>query len=564
MKTVASALSILALACSPEPAAVGLPEDFAALVPADATLLVQIRSIAEIAEEAESFRASAALDEEPVNARELLTTLLEPVGYESYAGSILLHQPIGLSMSLGDSAFEPTLTLIVPVKDPQQLMEQLARSEDGISTRASGSYVAISMGDAAAGASGAASPLLTDFPPGMFSMRADLGALIRAFRPFIDMGLEQFMPLMQEAMEEDPMPMGDPAELMNWYLKWIRDGLDSAERLEVALDVQEPDVTFELRLLNREGSPLALIARPERIDFAALAGKIDPDSAMQFLLSYELAGQFQQFTGIYDGMLEGLNQQAGIPPEVVAAFGAYLGSMKEILPMLGRDMAGSYGFGPDGVRIAVTVQAADPAGVAERAAALLRGPELTAVGLVAGPETRSEMAGRPSISWTQTMDFSRIQSLAAAAGTDNFLDPDQFDELSALLLGQGGMQIALMPGTGEVAVLAGGDPAWRAEMARRLTAGGKPDPELMKALAPLEGANPFMFASVDIAPLFRFVGSLAKAVGATDDDLQEISQLMGDGSSLRLSYYGGVQGPEMVLGARFDLAGFARLISSAD
>jgi len=347
MKAFASTILFLA-ACAPEPAASGLPADFAALVPADATLLVQLRSLSELTEEAESFRMIAAPEEALLNARELLADMLEPIGYADYAASVLLDQPIGLSLSLGAQASEPVLTLIVPVRDPGAILARLESEQGGTSARVRGSYVAVSMGEPPA-VSDAISPLLDGFPPGLFSMRADLGALVKAFRPIIDVGLAQFAPLMQEAMEEDPMPMGDPAEFVDWYLLWIRNALDSVERLDLALDVKETDLTLDVRLENRAGSPLALLARPDQIDFAALAGKVDPDAPMQFMMSYELAGPFQKFSGIYDGMFDALNQQSGVPPEVAAAFGAYVGSLKEILPMLGRDLAGSYGLGPDGL-----------------------------------------------------------------------------------------------------------------------------------------------------------------------------------------------------------------------
>lgn len=526
----------MAAACAPEPAAAGLPADFAALVPSDAVALLQLRSAREFAAEFESIRVLIAPDAQPVLAHEVLSDALEgalegelnsvPVDFPGLDSS----QPAGLALSMDSSVLPTVLTLILPTSEPEALAALFARGQNNVSATASGTYVAVRIGAGQAPA-GEPSALLEDFPPGLISARADLAALLVSYRPLIDIGMVAMAEAMRTEMQSEPTMPFDPAEMVDWYLGVVRGAMDSAERLDLALDLGDARVGLVMSLRSKEGSPLARLSRSERVDYAALAGRLDQDAAALVVACYSQARLLEKFSGMFDAMTQAIKEQEDVPPEVAAAMADYFQAMREIAPRMGREIAISYDIGAGGIRVATDIGAPDPADLASRMTDFMRSPSLATLGILAGPEARGELAGQPAILWKQTIDKERFLKFAQAES----LGESNFGEL---IFGHDGIEMALLPCPKRLSVLAGGDAAWREQAALRLTEGGAADAALLRALEPLAHSNPGMFMRVDFRP-FMELGMGAPSASK--------------GPPLRFTLYWGLDGRDLVAGFGTDL-----------
>jgi hypothetical protein len=556
MRHFASALLILAAACAPEPATSSLPADFSALVPADAFVVMQLRSVRELADAAAPFREAADPGQRAPGAEQLMAELRQQFDLPDAVQLLDLDQPLGWAISQGASVLQPVPTFIFPTTDPQAFMGFMAGMIPDTSMYAQGSYVAVRIGQGTA-AAGSGSPLLADFPSGLMSARADLTAILASYRPLIDVGIASFEKAMEsELLDQSDMPFNiEP--MMEWYVEVFRGVMDSAERLDFSTDMNEMRVAFEFALHNREGSMLAKLGRAERVDYPALAARLDPDAMAQVVSCYSQADLITRFSGLYDEWAQSMQQEADLPPEAAALAADYFTAMKEIVPMLGREAVVSYDIHADGLRMSADIGAPDPAALASRMTAFLRSAGLAACGFEAGAESRGELGGQEAVFWRQNVNEEKFfQALPEAdAGAAGVLKS---------LLGDAGLEIAMMPGPDRLRMVAGGDAAWRESAARRLAGTGTADAELLRELASLEGANPGMFFRIDLAAMFRIMGELS-ATGAVDDPEVEAFAMLAEefeNAHMPLNFYWGVKGRTMVAGGGADLGSLVRLMSS--
>lgn len=559
-RVVCAILLLVAPSCAPDLNS-SLPADFAALVPADAIAVVQLRSARELADQIESVRARVAKDAPRQSADDLLTEMLQNFVPQEDLKRLDLGRPMGLAVSLGSSVMEPILTLILPTSNPQELATGLEISAAGMSTAISGNYLALRMGKGKSEPGGTA-PLMTDFPSGLLSARTDLGRLIAAYRPMIDMGLSQGEALMSEGAAQDPSMPLELTSIFSWYLEMIRDMLDSADRLDLSLDLAGPELNFSLRLTHRAGSSMAKIGRAERTDYAALAGHLDPKAGACAIMNYEQATTFVKFGQVYDNMLDLMREQSEVPPELVAGFETYLRGLREVMPAIGSEVAVSYDFVADGIQLTADIAAKDPTGLAKRVSELMRDPSLAAIGFEAGPEARGTMAGRTAITWNQKLNFTNMLRLLAPISSSDDLAENQLEAIGATLMGTGGLEVALLPGESRLGIMLGGNAAWRESMAPRLTSGGKIDPSLQRAIEPLAGANPGMIMFMDLREVLGWFARISKVAGEEDpaaEDLARALSSMGD-QAMNASFYGGAQGADWIAGFSLDVEGLVRLV----
>lgn len=555
MKAIASAFLLLA-ACAPEPAGAGLPADFAALVPADAVAVVHLRSFDELLREINALARAADPSATPVAASDLLAMPLMLAGHPDLAQELLLDQPLGLAYGMGSAATRPVITIIAAVRQPQKLGAELAEVSPESSVAIAGQFVALRIGEGKASAAGG-SPLLADFPRGLLGVRADLGRILQAFRPLIDIGLVEAEDAMKAGAFQDPEMPIDMTEVMNWYLQLFRQMMDSAERMDLELDLAGGVFSMRAQILNREGSAMAQHGRKERVDFEALAGRLDPAAALQAVGSYDQGAMMMQFKDLYRGMIDVVAASEELPQELKDAFRAYIEGALELVPMVGRETAISFDYSAGGIRVAADLEAQDPGALAAAIRELLEDPALSGMGMKAGAETAGILAGQPSITWHQSFDFAQMLRVMGVADES----PPGLAEAFAQ-----GIDVVLMPGEKTLRIVAGGDGVWRDSAARRLVEGGSAGPEIARGLEPLAGANPGQYVRMDLKPLMAMVASIGAAGGEPDPGLEELRSALaalGD-QQLAFDFHWGVKQRAMFAGGSMDLRAIAKLMAAGN
>lgn len=554
MRLLFAVLILAAAGCAKSAAPSGLPPDFASLVPADAAAVVHLRSLDELLVELNVVAKAADPSAQAMTAPDLLGMPLALIGQPELAKELLLDQPLGLAYGMGSAATRPVITIIVAARQPEELGAKFANMPDS-SVAISGQFVALRIGEGRASTAGG-SPLLEDFPAGLFALRADLGAILKTFRPLIDIGLVEVEDALRSGADQDPEMPVDPAEMIEWYLKLARDLMDSAERMDLAMDLAGGVFALRTEILHREGSPMASVGLKESVDYRALAGRLDPEAAIHVVGSFDQGRMMEQFQDFYRAMIDAVAQDESLPPEAKEAFRVYIEGMLDVVPMMGRETALCAGYEAGKLRVAGEIEAQDPAAVAERLLELLQDPALAAMGMKATAETAGKLAGQPSINWRQSLDFAQM---VRVMGLVDEIPPGMAERFAQ------GMDVVLMPAEERLRVVAGGDAAWREAAAQRLVAGGSASAELARGLEPLAGANPAQYMRMDMKPVMALFVDVGRASGDQDLEMEKLSAALAalGEQPLVFDFYWGVKKRAMVAGFGMDLRGFAQMMAAA-
>lgn len=562
MRTNPLLLLLLAspLACAGGGGDGALPADLTVLVPADAVTLIQVRSLAELAERAEQIRAVLDADGTPVTARRLATDLLLSSGFSDDAAALLdTRRPIAAALTTAAGAAIPfRRVLLLPARDAEDLATVLRKNWEGLETAIEGGYVAAHLDGAPRSAAGT-SALLVGLPDGLVSVRADLGALVEQFGPLAEIGLN----LVEGEMRDDSA--GGGAEMVPPIMDFLRDLLKSADLATLVVETDGEDLALEAALTLQPGSPLAGLARTARLELGEWLRRLDPEAAVSFVKSAGHGGIMSNNGEIYEELLAEAQGDEDLPPEASAALGAYLNGMREISIGMDRISSGSFDYGAGGLRGAFTIQANSPTALRTILVDFLHAPELAALGFVGTAPETTEFAGLQAIAWSQRLDLAAwVRTLAVESPEIAGREVGRI--LSAWLGEEQSLQLIAACDADRLHLLFGGDDAWRRSMADRMVAGGDPPAHLERLAAKLEGADPGTILSLDLGFCLDLLQPLLGAVEqepSVERTFQRMRDAAGD-EPLRCDAYWGATANDLRAGMSLELTRLMRMIAAAE
>ncbi len=508
-----------------------VPPEFEVLLPPDAAVFIQIRSLEELAAFVGRFQ-SAAEGKAP-SAQEFIASMNLP-GDVSLVDS---KGTLGFALKLSSATPQPVPVFFVPTKDPKAYVNSLGLPEG--TAQVAGSFVGISMGapsPAQPNAPGGASKLLQGLPDGLVSVRVDLVAVLQVFRPMIDMMLamaEQQMDMaMAQAGEEVPF---DATEVMALYFDFARDFCDSAVVLDLGLRIEGAKAELAGRFETKEGSPLAGWAKEDEIDYRSLVGRLDPAAAMQFVAAFDFASWVETILPVYESMSEKAQESEELPPELADAFSAYLQSAREMLANLGDVSCGSFDLDAGGLRGAAFYESSDPAATAAALENFFRNPAFVPLGVRSSEPATREIQGARVTEWRIDFDPEMLMSLLGVAGGAE-LEPMRamFDAI----FGPDGLRFAIAQKAESLAVFFGGDEASIASGLARLTTPAPVPAPLAQAVEGLQGTNPGFVIHYDLG---RLVKGFAGLLGPASDE--KTLQLLSEAQWFSIDFWAGIDGP---------------------
>lgn len=343
------------------------PDAAASLVPSDATILVRVESLAELADLARAFAIPD--DYEPPTPAELLASC----AYPGPAANVDPTRPVYVAVGFAPDQPAPGLTWIVPAASGVALA--LDNSDGAYTLHTAGDYTSITSRPGVARPS-APSPLVTALPPGLVAVHVDLATLIERFRPLIDMGLRQGETALDSLPSDPSLPI-DPSEMFEWYFEFARDCLASAEALDLALGRAGDELTLRGRYRVKAESP-QVFARFETVAFSPLASLVDPEAPIQMLVN----GSWKDMLATVADLVE---TSVGMYPEPLRSdLERSLTLQESLADVLLPGIAMASDFTTEGVRLCYVLRARDPAraqaGIEEMMRAFDHGDGLVKIG----------------------------------------------------------------------------------------------------------------------------------------------------------------------------------------
>ena len=483
---------LLTAACGGEviggPALASVPDDLAALVPPNTTLYIQLDSLDSLDESQALFTSEFG---EQAAFRPVLDQML---GEVMDVDLIDTTRPIGVTIDLSSAmSGPPIVAFVVPVRDTDGFLGSLS-GPDPSAAAVEGTYVGVPISPGYVRGE-ETSPLTDSLLAGDLSVRADLAAIIEVFDPMIQDGIEQ-MGMEFDDPQMTALAVGmEIAPILDLYVDGFQSFMDSAETLDLALEADGSQLGLRMAFTVAEGSELAEFAAGATSGVRDVAGYVDQDSAIVFLMGLDSGA-------MYDSMQPYMDTIFGIYPEVMRdSLMAYMDSYQEIMHLLDGGMAGSMDIQPGGMRFSYYMASDDTEAVIAKMTEMFNSDMLDFMGEASEPETL-EIGGL-------TVMRSRIDfgNMVAALSTETEVDATELEamnDMMATIYGPDGLQMAFAASDGVIAFIGGGDEDYLRKACANLERGPMElSADLERALSSVEGGRMSFVMRMDFA---RYMG----------------------------------------------------------
>jgi len=422
-------ICVLLAGAAPRTDAASLPADVAALVPADAQVLLTFASLDEVdrfwSEMVTSF-ADAAGDvdsEEP--GFESVTALLTELSPDlmAYAET---DRPLALAMTFGPPMMQQPVvfTLAVPVRE-EALNPPLLRTLTGeAQTRIAGRYIGITTGAAYAEAK-AGSPLTSDLLDGTVAGRADLASLVAIYRPLMELGL-MAMSQATVAAQNDTTGAAAPQltpEQLGGIQEAVRGLMDGIQRLDLALDQGGTMPRLQGALTVTPGGMLDPgVAQPDFERALALTRHLPPHVPLVEAGAIDLGAMYERWSGLYTSLAAAGAED--MPPEVAEAYTRWMVDVLELQQVWTHPFALGFGASAGGIRLYGVMEHPDAGDALDRIIDAYTGIEEVGIGLsfVEGPE--QSLAGVRVRAFDIEIDPEQMAAMSHAA-----MDEEEREEM---------------------------------------------------------------------------------------------------------------------------------------
>ena len=519
----------------------GSESDALRLLPAESQVLVRLQSIDALLELVNRFGAVSGA---PAFTA---TELLEDLNVPGDASQIDSSRALWLAFSQTPA---PAVTFAVPARDAAALIAALELGGQA-KTLASGGYVGISNGG---GLELHAEPpaLAAKMRPGLVSVHVDLATLIEAYRPFIEMGLEQVETQLDSEASQAAPGAPDMAPMIEAYVDFAWDFFDSAEHLDLVLAQQGASLELQSTLSTLEGSPLAGWGTGPAVQLGAWPAQIDPKSTLSMAFAGDWASLMKRMQPMTEASL-------GVYPQVMQSFlREYISAVEGMYGLMGPVFAGG-DLSAGGMRMGYLVASEKPQELASAMTALSQrlpqGDDGFGVSLT--PPEPVELGPVKA----QRM---RLQIDAAALGRSlgqavSEADQIELDQGMKALFGPDGLDFTLAVHPKSVALAMGGDDDFaRSVLSERSAAGSSVPLDLQRALAAVEGSNTALVYRFDMGRLTAQLSDLADALGQSSVELAMLPK-----ESLPMCVWGSIRGPVWSSGIQVELESLLAFVNAA-
>lgn len=515
-------------------------EDAGRLIPADATVLVRFDSLSALADLGNAF-ARAAGETARLDAGQILTAMQCPLD----VAALDLGRPVWFAVAIDAAAPVPSMTWVAAVKDAPAARQLEADLQGGpFEPVFQGEFVGFSMRPGYVAAD-QANPLLAAMAPGLVSVHVDLGRLMQAFGPILDMGMQQARMQAESAVLEQETGGFDLAPLMESYFDGIDMVLASAQSLSLAVEHRGDRQALTSSLLVRAGSPLDGWESDTRVDLAHLAGYLHEQDSIQMVGAWDWADFQRRFGSFVEAALE------AYPDELATQLGAIWDEQVALAGELLPGVAASVRFGSQGIEGVYALRARDPAKVIARMGEILAGIEAPESAFSFEPLESLEAGERTATRWRMRMDWDAFARLAPE-------DSGKLREIFEKTYGKE-LQVGMVTAGEDLVVLFGSDSSVRNAFEH-----GAPGRSLRPALARLlersGGGTPSFAYILDLGRLTSSIGELVAAV--SPDEAVPLPQ-----GPMELGYWFSVRGALWSGGIETDLEqlrGFVRELRDLD
>ncbi|RKY20611.1 MAG: hypothetical protein DRQ55_07085 [Planctomycetota bacterium] len=495
------------------------------LVPTDAALVMGAPSLA-VADQALADM-SALFGGRAPSLLQPLAAALQGTLFERFIDH---DRPLLVALAPSGTSAEPVIVL--PVTDAAALRAGL----EGVTIHEDGRYLGLSR-DPTYTPGNALAPLTAPLPDGQLALRADLASMLAPLRPMAEL----MVPSMAAQAPAGSMGGMDPAALMSAYVRFVFDGAQAVDSIELGLSMLDGSLDVSGQVDVVPGSPLADIPAAQCDTLDEMVAWLDGGAAMQMVCAID-AGAFAQATRGW--MLETVDVW---PDTSEDALIEYLATLEVVSRRCGHVFVMDGEFSPGGIDCAYLFEADDADAFVDTLSVFMQ-QGLEVIGGRAVELIKSSRDGRPSTELVVDMS-----AMLESSGDD---DP-AVDQILRQMYGDGVMRYVTTAGDGRV-VMAGGTRSESAS-ARLDAPRGNPPQSLLRALDQLDGMHTRAVMRMDYGRMFTTIAGLMQGM----PDMQpELVERLRTEHEIPLTLWVGGLGRRWRVGSSLDLAGLAELIKS--
>jgi len=522
-----AATNAVAAASTLAPAAVGanVPVAMRVLVPDNAVAFGMTSPIDEL----EGVALSIAQDVMPqmagmMNADMLLSQALPP-GFDVTA--IDRTKPFGFAVGPLSMEAQPQIFVLIPTSNADAIKALIPTEGEFYSTRAADGYLGITRGLEYPAGTGACA-LLDGVPSGIAGLSVDVEAIIDAFGPMIEFGMQMARMTMADAMANTPDAAGgmDLNAIMDSYFGMAQNVFDSVETFKLSVSVEESLVDVRWQTVVSEGSPMASLAGDGATQAAAYMPLLADDS-IAFVFGADAEQLLEKMEPYMNSLFE------AYPEGMREGMLASMDSWKGAYGLFGDALAGSGSFTDEGMRFAAYFDGAQFDTLMAKYESLVTEPFWASMGMQYVDTQKASIGDHQLTRFT--FDFD-VANLLQQTGSE--ADADQIKQLEAMMQAMYGNQlVTTFAKVGDMGVMTlGGGDEYLLEAIQRAGKHSRLSPDMMRLTGLAASSNPFMAYRFDIGQLMtQMVPMMEQSLGAPSSGLE-----MFEGTSLPLNLYFGI------------------------
>ncbi len=526
--------------------------DLAALVPDGTHLLVYAPSIegfvAKLKAVVAAFDKDAA---EQVSVEMLLEQL--PIG-----PLVDTAKPMAMAVSLpnGPEGPSPDMTFISAVTDLGQAEEQV-KSMGIESMPTAGMFVALRMGPEPAMRPATTPAIAKNIAAGDLALRIDLGALIALYRDMADGMLAE----MDSALGQMPTT-GAPGMdvMMDGMKKSMKDFLDGAEMLDMAMAINGTTVHWKALLTGKDGSELTKTWSGPAGDGGKMAAGLPADWPVAMLVSFDMKKLYAWIEPMMGTYFEMMPEDAR--PRMTALWEKAVGLSEH----LGDHHAIAYDFGEQGMRAVSVSSLRDAEKFWQGYDALLAGPDYTELMANFGMEVavlpKTEVAGVQIRHFRMSFDAEKMMKSNPAVGE---VPPEMVEMMQGMfdrMLGKDGLAMHAADVQGKLVTVVGNQ-ALLASVLRRVASGEAGQVATDGAMAEairVAGGNPTFLLRMELRALLQGMFGMVREMMPPEQG--EAIPSLPDGAPIPLVLYASMAGRYATGGYIMDAGPMAELVGT--
>ncbi len=511
-----------------------VPADMAALLPADLSVVIMTKPIAEL----EGIALDLAGKIMPEVAEMVSAdTMLQIVGIDP----AMIDHTRPLCFALGPVSLEeePQPFVLIPTRDGEFMRELFAGMSsmpaEMIQLRTSGNYVGMTMGPSYPEAG--ESRILGTVPAGLIGVSVDMVSVLDTYGPLLQIGMR-----MARIQMDSEMPAGMPfnmTSMLDSALGMAEGAMDSIEEFRLSLDITDSRLDIRETLVVSEGSPMSGIAsdRPSKLS------KLLPlmrDDSINMVVGANVGEMMTKMAPLLESL------QSMYPAEMGEGLMASMDAFQDIYSQFGDGLVASGGFTENGMEVSMFFDGAEYDGLLAAYKGALEQPFWGQLGMKY-LETKTGKSGEVNL--TRFIFEFDMEAMLASMGEE--LPEAEVADLQKMMVAMYGenLTITLAQSGGIGTMIVGGGDDLITEALGRIAAGGTTP----RGFAPLTSlankSNPFISYSLELGEIISgTVPMMTSALGEPPLPLEAV-----EGLNMPMNFYFGASKTEWTGGIRMDL-----------